>query len=114
YPQTGKLKKEALGSEWDLKLKQNIDILSTIDKNGITTVGFKAEMDEKNAHGNALKMLQSKNLDAVCLNILKDSSSFGSDTNKVDFITSDKAESIETADKLSVAFEILEHAKKIS
>ncbi|MEK6659294.1 MAG: bifunctional phosphopantothenoylcysteine decarboxylase/phosphopantothenate--cysteine ligase CoaBC, partial [Campylobacterota bacterium] len=28
YAQTGKLKKESLGSEWDLKLKQNIDILS--------------------------------------------------------------------------------------
>ncbi|MDD5373134.1 MAG: bifunctional phosphopantothenoylcysteine decarboxylase/phosphopantothenate--cysteine ligase CoaBC [Sulfurimonas sp.] len=114
YAQTGKLKKEALGSDWDLKLKQNVDILNAIDKNGITTVGFKAEMDEKNAQQNALKMLQSKNLDAVCLNILKNSSSFGSDTNKVDFITSDKSESIETADKLTVAFEILEHAKKIS
>ncbi|MDD5400946.1 MAG: bifunctional phosphopantothenoylcysteine decarboxylase/phosphopantothenate--cysteine ligase CoaBC [Sulfurimonas sp.] len=113
YTQTGKLKKETLGSEWDLKLKQNIDILSAIDKNGIITVGFKAEMDEKNAHENASKMIENKGLDAVCLNILKDSSSFGSDTNKVDFITSDKAESIATADKLSVAFEILEHAKKI-
>lgn len=113
YAQTGKLKKEALGSEWDLRLKQNIDILSAIDKNGITTIGFKAEMDEKNAYENASKMVKNKGLDAVCLNILKDSSSFGSDTNKVDFITSDKAESIATADKLSVAFEILEHAKKI-
>lgn len=113
YTQTGKLKKETLGSEWDLRLKQNIDILSAIDKNGITTIGFKAEMDEKNAHVNASKMVENKGLDAVCLNILKDSSSFGSDTNKVDFITSDKVESIETADKLSVAFEILEYAKKI-
>jgi len=113
YSQTGKLKKESLGNEWDLKLKQNVDILGSIDKNGITTIGFKAEMDEKNAHENASKIIESKGLDAVCLNILKDSSSFGSDTNKVDFITSDKAASIETADKLSVAFSILEYAKNI-
>jgi len=103
YPQEGKLKKESLGSEWDLKLKQNIDILSSIDKEGITTIGFKAEMDEKNAHENAAKMLNGKGVDAVCLNILKDSTSFGSDTNRVDFITSQKVESIATADKLSVA-----------
>ena len=113
YPQEGKLKKESLGSEWDLKLKQNIDILSSIDKEGITTIGFKAEMDEKNAHENAAKMLNDKGVDAVCLNILKDSTSFGSDTNRVDFITSQKVESIATADKLSVAFEILEYASKI-
>lgn len=113
YPQEGKLKKESLGSEWDLKLKQNIDILNSLDKEGITTIGFKAEMDEKNAHENAAKMLNDKGVDAVCLNILKDSSSFGSDTNRVDFITSQKVESIATADKLSVAFEILEYAKKI-
>lgn len=113
YPQDGKLKKESLGSEWELKLKQNNDILNSIDKDGIVTVGFKAEMDEKNALSNASKMLQSKDLDAVCLNILKDSSSFGSDTNRVDFITSQNIDSIATADKLSVSFEILEYAKKI-
>lgn len=113
FPQKGKLKKESLGAEWDLKLKQNIDILSVIDKTDITTIGFKAEMDEKNALSNSSKMLKSKGVDAVCLNILKDSSSFGSDTNTIDFITSEKVESIKTADKLSVAFEILESAKKI-
>lgn len=113
FPQNGKLKKESLGSEWELKLKQNIDILSAIDKTDITTVGFKAEMDQENALTNASKMLKSKGIDAVCLNILKDSSSFGSDTNSIDFITSEKIDSIKTADKLSVAFEILEYAKKL-
>ncbi len=70
-------------------------------------------MDEKNAESNASKMLDSKNIDAVCLNILKDSSSFGSDTNKVEFITANKIESIPHADKLSVSFEILNHAESI-
>lgn len=113
YVQSGKLKKESIGSEWDLKLKENIDILSSIDKDGITTIGFKAEMDEDNALKNALKMLENKGIDAVCLNILKDSSSFGTDTNEVDFLSKDVHEKIAVSDKLSVAFEILEHAKNI-
>jgi phosphopantothenoylcysteine decarboxylase/phosphopantothenate--cysteine ligase len=113
FAQIGKLKKESLGDEWDLKLKQNIDILNSIDKSDIVTVGFKAEMDEKNAVINALKMIENKGVDAVCLNILKDSSSFGTDTNKIDFILKDKKESIPFNDKLTVAFEILEHAKNL-
>ncbi|MBW6489503.1 phosphopantothenoylcysteine decarboxylase, partial [Sulfurimonas sp.] len=111
--QIGKLKKESLGDEWDLKLKQNIDILNSIDKSEITTVGFKAEMDEEHAVINALKMIDSKGVDAVCLNVLKDSSSFGTDTNKMDFIVKEKKESIPLGDKLTVAFEILEHAKNL-
>jgi phosphopantothenoylcysteine decarboxylase/phosphopantothenate--cysteine ligase len=113
YAQIGKLKKESLGDEWDLKLKQNVDILNSIDKSDITTVGFKAEMDEEHAVINALKMIDSKGVDAVCLNILKDSSSFGTDTNKIDFIHKDKKESIPLGDKLTVALEILEHAKNL-
>lgn len=113
YAQVGKLKKESLGDEWDLKLKQNVDILKTIDKSDITTVGFKAEMDEEYAVINALKMIDSKGIDAVCLNVLKDSSSFGTDTNKIDFIHKDKKESIPLSDKLTVALNILEHAKNL-
>lgn len=113
YPQNTKLKKESLGEEWELKLKQNIDILGSIDKTDITTIGFKAEMDGKNALSNASNMIEKKGIDAVCLNILKDSSSFGTDTNKIDFILPNKIESISMSDKLSVAFNILEHAKNI-
>lgn len=111
FAQDGKLKKDILGDEWELKLKQNIDILDTIDKNGIATVGFKAEMDESNALNNASKMIDTKNVDAVCLNLLKNSSSFGSDTNKVEFITANKKETLTEDDKLNVAFNIIEHAK---
>ncbi len=113
FVQEGKLKKEMLGKSWELKLKQNIDILDSINKEGIITVGFKAEMDAENALANASKMLGNKNIDAVCLNILKDSSSFGTDTNKIEFITSEKIASIPHAEKLSVAFDILEHAKSL-
>ena len=113
FTQEGKLKKDVLGDKFELSLKKNIDILSSIDKEGITTIGFKAEMDEVNAIENASNMCKNKNLDAVCLNILKNSSSFGTDTNKIDFITNEKIDSIESADKLSVSFGILEHARKL-
>jgi len=113
FAQEGKLKKDVLGSTWNLSLKQNIDILKSIDKNDITTVAFKAEMDATSALQNATKMLQEKNLDAVCLNLLKDSNSFGSDTNAVNFISSTEKVSIDSNDKLSVAFEILNSAKNL-
>ena len=113
FAQQGKLKKESLGDEWELKLKKNTDILASIDKSDITTIGFKAETDQKSAVSNASKMIDEKQIDAVCLNVLKDSSSFGTDTNMVDFILPDRIESIALSDKLSVAFSILEHAKNI-
>ena len=113
FPQDGKLKKDTIGNEWDLKLKQAIDILDSIDKTDICTIGFKAEMDSKNAMQNASKMIDSKNLDGVCLNILKDSSSFGSDTNEIDFITPSSVEKLQSKDKLSISFDILNHAKAL-
>lgn len=113
FEQSGKIKKEIIGDKWELKLKQNIDILKSINKEGIVTIGFKAEMDKNSALENASKMLDTKNVDAVCLNILTDSASFGSDMNKIDFITPDKIESIKYADKLSVSLDILEYAKSL-
>ncbi len=47
--QKGKLKKDILGSAWNLELKQNIDILSSLDKQEIISIGFKAEMDKTQA-----------------------------------------------------------------
>ncbi|WP_152182996.1 bifunctional phosphopantothenoylcysteine decarboxylase/phosphopantothenate--cysteine ligase CoaBC [Sulfurimonas indica] len=113
FEQAGKLKKESLGDEWQLELKKNVDILDSIDKDGITTIGFKAEMDKLNAIDNASKMLKVKELDAVCLNILEDSSSFGSSTNKIEFITKDKVTSLPENGKLSLSFEIVESAKSL-
>lgn len=113
FAQDGKLKKDVLGEKWDLSLKQNIDILNAVDKNEMTTVGFKAEMDETSALQNATNMLQNKSLDAVCLNVLKDSGSFGSDTNAVEFISSSDKVTIDSSDKVSVAFDILNCAKSL-
>ncbi|MDA7817452.1 bifunctional phosphopantothenoylcysteine decarboxylase/phosphopantothenate--cysteine ligase CoaBC [Sulfurimonas sp.] len=111
--QEGKLKKDLIGDTWDMKLKQNIDILKSIDKADITTVGFKAEMDKTKALDNALSMISKKDLDAVCLNILQDSSSFGTDNNKVEFISKDEVKSIHSADKVTVSLHILEHSKTL-
>jgi len=113
FVQDSKLKKEVLGKRFDLKLKQNIDILASVDKQGLVTVGFKAEMDKKNAMANASNMLSNKNLDAVCLNVLDNSSSFGTDNNKIEFITHKDVKSIAYDTKLNVSFNILKNAKSI-
>ncbi|HFB53980.1 MAG TPA: bifunctional phosphopantothenoylcysteine decarboxylase/phosphopantothenate--cysteine ligase CoaBC [Sulfurimonas autotrophica] len=113
FTQDGKLKKEVLGDEWSLKLKKNRDILSSIDKEGISVVGFKAEMDPLSAIDNAGKMLKEKQLDAVCLNLLKNASSFGSENNAIEFITKEEVKSIAKNDKLSVSFEIVDLAKEL-
>ncbi|WP_420827473.1 bifunctional phosphopantothenoylcysteine decarboxylase/phosphopantothenate--cysteine ligase CoaBC [Nitrosophilus alvini] len=113
FPQQGKLKKETLGEEWDLKLIKNEDILKSIDKTGICTIGFKAETDKESAFENARKMLFEKELDAVCLNILKSSEDFGSDTNEIIFITETKETKIPRGDKLSVSLQITELSKEV-
>ncbi len=113
FAQSGKLKKELLGESWTIEMKKNVDILSSIDKEGIKVVGFKAEMDDRTATTNAENMLQNKSLDAVCLNILKNSSSFGTDTNEIEFITANGSSFISKAPKLDVAFEILNNAKEL-
>jgi phosphopantothenoylcysteine decarboxylase/phosphopantothenate--cysteine ligase len=113
FTQSGKLKKEALGESFELSLKKNVDILKEIDKDGIYTVGFKAEIDALHAMDNATTMLTNKNLDAVCLNILQDASSFGKETNKIEFITRENTSVTAEASKLSVALEILEYAKSL-
>jgi len=113
FTQEGKLKKDVLGSEWSLSLKKNVDLLNSIDKEGISVIGFKAEMDQQTAKENALKMLQEKKLDGVCLNVLKNSSSFGSDTNAVEFITDNKSISLPQNDKLTLSLQIVDNAKSL-
>ena len=70
-------------------------------------------MDREKAEENATKMLKNKNLDAVCLNLLNDSKSFGTDTNEIEFITPTGSVLIPSAQKLFIAFEIIENAKSV-
>jgi len=106
FPQDGKMKKEMIGESWNLELKQNMDILSSLDKSEIYSIGFKAEMDEVTALNSASSMLTKKNLDAVCLNILGNENSFGSDTNEIELILKDNSYSFK-GEKLDVSLGIL-------
>ncbi|PHR56543.1 MAG: bifunctional phosphopantothenoylcysteine decarboxylase/phosphopantothenate--cysteine ligase CoaBC [Arcobacter sp.] len=109
----GKIKKIEIGEKWSLELKQNIDILSSLNKDGIITIGFKAEMDKDAALTNAKSMMNKKGLDAVCLNVLKDSSSFGTDDNALEFISKDGVETLPSKDKLSLSFELIKLCKSL-
>lgn len=107
FPQEGKMKKEMIGESWNLELKKNIDILSSLDKNEMISVGFKAEMDETTALNSASSMLENKNLDAVCLNILNEENNFGSDTNDIELILKDTSFSFR-GEKLAISMGILD------
>ena len=110
---SGKLKKSELGQEWSLELKQNIDILSSIDKDGIKTIGFKAEMDLEQGLNNAIAMKSVKNLDAVCYNHLQDAQSFGRDDNSIVFISDQGQTSLKLQDKLSLSLELASLCEKL-
>ncbi len=111
FPQVGKIKKRDIGDEWKIELKKNPDILKEIDKEGLVTIGFKAEMDENNGLSNAKSMLESKNIDGVCFNLLKNSDSFGTETNSIIFITRDKEVDLGRLNKLELSFKILDESK---
>ena len=111
FPQNGKMKKADIGDTWDLKLKKNIDILDTLDKSGIYTIGFKAEMDKDNAKTNATNMLKNKKLDGVCLNIIDEENSFGSDTNSINLITNSNTTEDLSGTKLEVSLALLDNLK---
>jgi phosphopantothenoylcysteine decarboxylase / phosphopantothenate---cysteine ligase len=106
FPQDGKLKKELIGTHWNLELKQNMDILKSLEKDGIITIGFKAEMDETTALNSANRMLENKNLDGVCLNILNEENSFGSDNNNIELILKNNSYEFKGS-KLDVSLNIL-------
>ena len=107
FPQDGKLKKELIGTLWNLELKQNMDILKSLEKDGIVTIGFKAEMNEFTALNSATRMLENKNLDGVCLNILNEENSFGSENNNIELILKNSSYEFKGS-KLGVSLNILE------
>lgn len=107
-PKNGKLKKEQIGKTFNLELKQNIDILNSLKKENIISIGFKAEIDKKEAKNSANSMLNKKNLDAVCLNILDENRSFGSENNTIELILKDGKSTIFTGLKLDISLALLE------
>lgn len=113
HVKSGKIKKEALKDNWNLELAKNEDILLGVDKKSIKTIGFKAEMDENTANDNAKKMLENKSLDAVCLNLLKEKNTFGSQLNEISFITKKENIKLSLAHKLDISFKIVELSKAL-
>ena len=113
HPQSGKLKKEMLGESWNIDMKQNQDLLSSINKDGIKTIAFKAETNSSTATQNAKNLLINKKVDAVCLNIINDKNPFGSDTNAIDFITADATYPLPKGDKLTVSLQLLDQASRL-
>lgn len=113
FPQVGKIKKSDIGEEWKIELKQTDDILQKVNKLGLTTIAFKAEMDAQNGLENAKNSIDNKNIDAVCYNLLEDSSSFGTEDNSITFITKEKKIDLGRTSKLELSFKILDESKKL-
>ena len=111
FPQSGKMKKEMIGDVWNLELVKNIDILDSLDKDGIFSVGFKAEMDKESGEESAKSMLKNKNLDAVCLNYVSDNA-FGSDENEITLFTKNTEVTFQKASKFDISMKLLSELGK--
>ncbi|PHR70018.1 MAG: bifunctional phosphopantothenoylcysteine decarboxylase/phosphopantothenate--cysteine ligase CoaBC [Arcobacter sp.] len=109
---SGKLKKEDLGNEWNLLLNQNLDILNSLNKEKVYSIGFKAETNKKSAKKNALAMLENKNLDAVCLNIINENNPFGGNTNEIELLLKNESYSFKGS-KLDISFDLLISLQKL-
>jgi len=113
FPQVGKIKKADIGTEWNIELKQTDDVLTEVNKLGLITVGFKAEMDKEEGFSNAKGLIENKNIDAVCYNLLNDSQSFGTQNNSITFITKNEAIDLGTSSKLDLSFKILDESQRL-
>jgi phosphopantothenoylcysteine decarboxylase/phosphopantothenate--cysteine ligase len=58
-----------------------------------------------------MQMLEKKELDAVCLNIVGDNRGFGNKESEFEFITKQKCIKIKKSDKFTLADEIIKLSK---
>jgi len=112
--QKGKVKKSSLGETWNIELTQNPDILSSLKRDKVKTIAFKAEMDSKEGLNHAVNLLSQKSVDAVCYNLLKDATSFGGNENEITFITKDEQIAFGRSEKLTLSEKIVEASKVLS
>ena len=100
-----KIKKRDAGRELDLRMTENPDILKAIvaaRRAGAIVVGFKAETGDATAE--ASRMLREKKLDLVVANdVSEPGSAFGSDTDRVTFVSADGVEALPLLAKTEVA-----------
>jgi phosphopantothenoylcysteine decarboxylase/phosphopantothenate--cysteine ligase len=103
--QQRKLKKRDVGSELTIHMTENPDLLKAIvaaRSPKTVIVGFKAETGDATAE--ATRMLREKKLDLVVANDITDPGSvFGSDTDRVTFVSADGAEALPLLAKTEVA-----------
>jgi len=100
-----KIKKRDAGSELTIRMTENPDVLKAIiaaRRPKTIVVGFKAESGEATAE--AERMLREKKVDLVIANDISDPSSvFGSDTDRVTFVSADGVEALPVLAKTEVA-----------
>jgi len=100
-----KIKKRDAGKELSLRMTENADILKAIvaaRRPGAVIIGFKAETGDATAE--AGRMLREKKLDLVVANDVSEPGSvFGSDTDRVTFVSADGAEALPLLAKTEVA-----------
>jgi phosphopantothenoylcysteine decarboxylase/phosphopantothenate--cysteine ligase len=100
-----KIKKRDAGKQLDLRMTENPDILKAIvaaRRAGAIVVGFKAETGDATAE--AERMLREKKVDLVVANDISDPDSvFGSDTDRVTFVSADGVEPLPLLAKTEVA-----------
>lgn len=100
-----KIKKREAGKQLELRMTENPDILKAIvvsRRAGAIVVGFKAETGDATAE--AERMLREKKLDLVVANDVSDPDSvFGSDTDRVTFVSADGVEPLPLLAKTEVA-----------
>jgi phosphopantothenoylcysteine decarboxylase/phosphopantothenate--cysteine ligase len=73
-----------------------------------------AEMDPAHGLEHAKALLDQKEVDAVCYNLLSNSGSFGTDSNEIEIIPPDPITPLGKADKLTLAAKILDEARKLT
>lgn len=106
----GKMKKS---DKFTLVLKPTKDLLQSSQFKG-KKIGFKLELDEKNALKNAKNALKEKKLDMICLNVLSaDNATFGSDFNALTLITKDGIHELGYKSKQELALDIARFCKTL-
>ena len=101
-----KIKKK--GGNLSLTLVPTVDILASLGKIKTTQTLIGFALETENEVANAQTKLEKKNLDAIVLNSLRDAGAgFGTDTNKVTFITKETQNSFPLKSKEEVAKDIL-------
>ena len=109
----GKIKKEDVKESLNLSLKKNVDILQSLKEFKCKKIGFKLEISNESALKSARSMLEKKEIDAVCLNILGEKNGFASEQNEVNFITRGDETLLPLASKDEIAGRIVELAANL-